>query len=47
MSDHDLFGMIIKKNNRTFIPRMVYRRNYAKYGIESFKKIYGTKHGHK
>ena len=38
MSDHNLVGMIIKKNNRKFIPRMVYKRNYAKYDIESFKK---------
>jgi len=38
MSDHDLVGMIIKKNNRKFIPRIVYKRNYPKYDIESFKK---------
>ena len=37
MSDHNLVGMIIKKDNRKFIPRMVYKRNYAKYDIDSFK----------
>ena len=38
MSDHDIVGMIVKKNNRKFIPRIVYKRYYAKYDIESFKK---------
>ena len=37
MSDHDLVGMIIKNNNRKFIAKMVYKRNYAKYDIESVK----------
>ena len=30
--------MIFKKNNRKFIPRMVFERKYAKYDIESVKK---------
>lgn len=30
LSDHDLVGVIIKKNNRMFIPRVIYNRNYAK-----------------
>ena len=38
MSDHDFVGMIVKKNNRKFIPRIVCKRYYAKYDIESFKK---------
>ncbi len=31
ISDHDLVGMIMKKNNRKFKPRTIYTRNSAKY----------------
>ena len=30
-SDHDLVGMIMKKNNRKFKSRTIYTRNFAKY----------------
>ena len=38
VSDHDLAGVITKKNNRKFIPRVIYKRNYTKYNIENFKR---------
>ena len=31
ISDHDLVGMIMKKNNRKFKSRTIYTRNFAKY----------------
>ena len=37
-SDHDLIGVIMKKNNRKFIPRVIYKRNYSKYNVDNFKQ---------
>ena len=38
LSDHDLVGVIIKKNCQKFTSRTVYKRNYAKYNESSFRK---------
>ena len=35
--DHDLVGMIMKKNNRKFKPRTIYTRNFAKYNEANYK----------
>ena len=37
ISDHDLVGMIMKKNNRKFKSRTIYTRNYAKYNEANYK----------
>ena len=37
-SDHDLIGVIMKKNNRKCILRVIYKRNYAKYNVDNFKQ---------
>ena len=37
ISDHDLVGMIMKKNNRKFKPRTIYTRNFAKYNEANYK----------
>ena len=38
LSDHDLVGVIIKKNCQKFTSRTIYKRNYAKYDESSFRK---------
>ena len=38
ISDHDLVGMIMKKNNRKFKPRTIYTRNFAKYNEANYKE---------
>ena len=38
ISDHDLVGMIMKKNNRKFKPRTIYTRNSAKYNEADYKE---------
>ena len=37
ISDHDLVGIVIKKNNRTFTPRRVRKRNFPKYNVTAYK----------
>ena len=37
ISDLDLVGMIMKKNNRKFKSRTIYRSNYAKYNEANYK----------
>ena len=38
ISDHDLTGVIVKKNCQKFKPRKVFTRNYAKYNEAKFKE---------
>ena len=38
LSDHDLVGVIIKKNCQKFASRTLYKRYYAKYDESSFRK---------
>ena len=37
ISDHDLVGIVMKKNNRKFTPRRVRKRNFAKYNVTAYK----------
>ena len=38
LSDHDLVGVIIKKNCKKFASRTMYKRDYAKYEQFSYRK---------
>ena len=38
LSDHDLIGVILKKNNRKFTHRTILKRNFSKYNEENFQK---------
>ena len=38
ISDHDLTGVIVKKNCQKFKPRKIFTRNYAKYNEANFKE---------
>ena len=38
LSDHDLIGVIVKKNNRKFTHRTILKRNFSKYNEESFQE---------
>ncbi len=38
ISDHDLVGMIMKKNNRKFKQRTIYTINFAKYNEADYKE---------
>ena len=38
ISDHDLTGVIVKKNCQKFKPRRIFIRNYAKYNDAYFKE---------
>ena len=38
LSDHDLIGDIVKKNNRKFTHRTILKRNFSKYNEENFQK---------
>ena len=38
LSDHDLIGVIVKKNNRKFTHRTILKRNFSKYNEENFQK---------
>ena len=38
ISDHDLTGVIVKKNCQKFKPRKIFTRNYAKYNEDNFNE---------
>lgn len=38
LSDHDLIGVIVKKNNQKFTHRTILKRNFSQYNEENFQK---------